>query len=118
MRKPSVHSRFFVVSGLAGRAFLSAILVGLANGCQEGSLPNVPASETRDSAGIRIVANARPADDSRLPSRIGLEPTVSIGTVTGEEAYLLHQVDDAAVLPDGQCVADSHLIGVIDVTGT
>lgn len=60
--------------------------------------------ESRDSAGIRIVENARPGPDSRIPWRIGAEPSVSIGEVAGEDAYLLDDVNGAAVLPDGRIV--------------
>jgi len=61
-----------------------------------------PATTTRDSAGILIVENARPPTDSRLPWRIGVEPAASIGTLEGEEPYLLHYVADATKLPDGR----------------
>ena len=63
-----------------------------------------PASQTRDSAGILITENARPADGSRLGWRIGPEPTVAIGAVEGEEPYLLHIVRSAFRLPDGRIV--------------
>ena len=79
------------------------------------ALQDLPASEVRDSAGIRIVENARPADDSRLPWRIGPEPSLSIGEVTGEEAYLLHGADDAVVLPDGRIVVANTGTGEIRV---
>ena len=59
------------------------------------------ASLVRDSAGIRIVENARPPEGSRLPWRIGPEPTVSIGVVDGEEPYMLHGVIDATRLSGG-----------------
>lgn len=78
------------------------------------------AQVTRDSAGIRIVENARPADDARLPWRIGAEPVVSIGEVVGEEAYLLHQAKDATVLPDGRIVianTGSNEFRVFDAAG-
>ena len=78
--------------------------VAAATACQNGSLPDAPASETRDSAGVRIVDNARPADDARLPWRIGPDPVVSIGEVSGDEAYMLHRANDAATLPDGRIV--------------
>ena len=61
-------------------------------------------SETRDSADIRIVENTRPPDDSRLPWRIGPEPSVSIGVLEGEEPYMLDGVIDALVLSDGRIV--------------
>ena len=55
----------------------------------------------RDSAGIRIVENRRPAETSRLGWRIGSEPIVSIGALEGEEPYLLHWAT-ARMLPDGR----------------
>lgn len=78
------------------------------------------AQATRDSAGIRIVDNARPMDDSRLPWRIGAEPAVSIGEVVGEEAYLLHRANDATILPDGRIVianTGSSELRVFDAAG-
>ena len=120
MLKTAVHSRCPVASGHAGRALPFAILIALASGCREGALPDLPASQVRDSAGIRIVENARPADDSRLPWRIGSEPTVSIGAVTGEDAYLLHQVDKAVTLPDCRMVianTGTNEIRVFDASG-
>ena len=71
---------------------------------QDGEAPAGPGNEVRDSAGIRIVENARPADGSRLPWRIGPEPAASIGVLEGEEPYMLHWVADATKLPDGRIV--------------
>lgn len=99
---------------------LLAILAGTAIACEDATLPQTPASETRDSAGIRIVENARPVDDSRLPWRIGPEPTVSIGDVVGEEAYMLHEVAAAVTLPDGRIVlanTGTSEIRVFDASG-
>lgn len=62
------------------------------------------AGEVRDSAGIRIVENARPPEGSRLGWRIGPEPAVSIGVFEGEEPYLLHWALDATRLGDGRIV--------------
>ena len=70
--------------------------------CQVGCHSDASAQVIRDSAGIQIIENARPADDLGLPWRIGPEPVVSIGEVVGEEAYLLHQANDATILPDGR----------------
>ena len=61
-------------------------------------------SEVRDSAGIRISENAEPPEGSRLPWRIGPEPTVSIGVLEGEEPYMLLHVSHAARLSDGRIV--------------
>ncbi|MDE2754585.1 MAG: hypothetical protein OXI83_18595, partial [Gemmatimonadota bacterium] len=85
MLKVSLQYGCPVASGLAGRALLCAIPVALSSGCGDTAAPNLLASQVRDSAGVRIVENARPADDSRLPWRIGSEPTMSIGEVTGED---------------------------------
>ena len=56
----------------------------------------------RDSAGIRITENGRPPEGSRLPWRIGPEPTLSIGKLEGEEPYLLHWAGSVARLSDGR----------------
>ena len=78
-------------------------------------------SETTDSAGIRIVENPRPPEGSRLPWRIGPEPTVSIGTREGEEAYQLYIVQDAMMLPDGRIIVangGSGELRMFDALGT
>ena len=80
-----------------------------------------PATVTRDSAGIHIVENARPAEGSRLPWRIGSEPAASIGVLEGEEPYMLHYVMDATKLPDGRIVVannGSHELRVFNAVGT
>ena len=80
-----------------------------------------PASEIRDSAGILITENARPADGSRLGWRIGPEPTVAIGAVEGEEPYLLHSVRSAFRKPDGRIVVangGANDVRVFTSTGT
>ena len=71
----------------------------------------LPASATRDSAGILITENARPAEGSRLDWRIGPEPTVSIGAVEGEEPYLLHSIRSAVRMPDGRIVVANGGVG-------
>ena len=62
------------------------------------------ATQQHDSAGIRIVENARPAEGSRLGWRIGPRPEVSIGEVMGDEPYLLTGASDATRLSDGRIV--------------
>ena len=104
-----------MVSAPTRAAPLVAVVFQLAAGGQASALQNLPASQVRDSAGIRIVENVRPADDSRLAWRIGPEPAVSIGEVTGEEAYLLHRADAAAMLPDGRIVVANTGTGEIRV---
>ncbi len=78
-------------------------------------------TDIRDSAGIRIIENARPADDSRLPWRIGTEPSVSIGEIDGDEPYVLHKADDAVMLPGGRVVVantGTNEIRLYDAEGT
>ena len=62
------------------------------------------AGQARDSAGITIVENARPALDSRLGWRIGESAAVSIGTEEGEPGEMLFDVRDATRLADGRIV--------------
>ena len=57
-------------------------------------------STVRDSAGVTIVENGRPALDSRLGWRVGPEATVSIGTAEGDPAYELFRVGGAMRLSD------------------
>ena len=97
-----------------------AIAIFVAAACQVACRAEASAQATRDSAGIRIVDNARPADGSRLPWRIGVEPALSIGEVVGEEAYLLHRANDATILPDGRIVianTGSSELRVFDAAG-
>ena len=89
--------------------------------CEQGrqSTPSLP-TQTRDSAGIRIVENAEPPEGSRLPWRIGPEPIVSIGAIEGEEPYMLDGAVDATRLSDGRIVvADmgTNELRVFDGTG-
>ena len=103
-----------------GTVVTPAFAMFMAAACQAGCLAKASAQATRDSAGIHIVENARPADDSRLPWRVGPEPAVSIGEVFGAEAYLLHQADDATILPDGRIVianTGSNELRVFDAAG-
>jgi len=96
---------------------LAAVLAG----CQPDDSTSDPAPEPRDSAGIRIVENERPADDSRLSWRMGPEPSVSVGDVTGEDPYLLDEVGDATILPDGRIVianTGTNELRVFDPGGT
>jgi len=87
----------------------TATLVALAAfACQQDDQqqrsPTGLASYSRDSAGIRITENASPPEGSRLPWRIGPEPTVSIGELDGEEPYMLHWAGSVARLSDGRIV--------------
>ena len=90
--------RNFVLGGLlATMASLAA--VGGARGADTGLQ-----SVVRDSGGVTVVENERPAAGTRLGWRVGTEPTVSIGAFEGDPAYELYQVMDATRLPDGRIV--------------
>jgi len=98
-----------IVAGQGGEniknLIVAALVVACNVACQEERQGSTgPWSVTTDSAGTQIVDNARPLDGSRLPWRIGPEPTVSIGEVEGEDPYLLHDVSDAMMLGDGRIV--------------
>ena len=76
--------------------------------------------QIRDSAGIRIIENGRPAEGSRLAWRIGPEPSVTIGSVEANADFQLFQVDDALKLGDGRLVVangGSHQLLVFDEAG-
>jgi len=77
--------------------------------------------ETTDSGGIEIVENARPPEGSRLPWRIGPEPSLSIGAVEGEDPYMLGAVADAVTLPGGRIAVadrDANEVRVFDASAT
>lgn len=81
---------------------------------------DLPVSEARDSAGIRIVENASPEEGSRLHWVIGPEPDVSIGDIDGEDPYLLSYAWDATRLSDGRIVVadrSTSELRVFDATG-
>lgn len=101
---------------------VSALVILPALACQQHDTgPSALRSQTRDSAGIRIVENPAPPADSRLGWRIGSEPSVSIGRRGGEEPYLLYRAGDATILSDGRIlVADggSGELRFFDSTGS
>ncbi len=101
----------------ATSTWLMTVAIGLGAACDDTAPTGDPGNPVdwdraqyplvtgiRDSAGVRVIENARPAEDSRLLWRIGAGPMVSIGEATGEEPYLLHQVMDALMLPDRRVV--------------
>ena len=90
---------------MALRIRFVGVFVVLSAACGTGSDSGpVLRSEVRDSAGVTIVENARPATGSQLGWRVGEAPAVSIGTQEGEEAEMLYIVDDATKLADGRIV--------------
>ncbi len=105
--------------GAAAIALVAAIACEPAADTEAGeSGPQAaPRHQVRDSAGIRIIENRRPADGSRLGWEIGAEPAFTIGSVEASEGFQLHQVDDALRLGDGRLVVangGSHQLLVFD----
>ena len=85
------------------RILLTAVFGAVTGACNSGSdVTELPKTEVRDSAGVTIVENARPASESRLGWRIGGEPTLAIGVQSGDEAGQLFGVEDATRLADGR----------------
>ena len=83
--------------------------------------PTGLASHIRDSADIRITENPRPPEGSRLPWRIGPEPSVSIGELEGEEPYMLHGAINFSRLSDGRIVVADHAsseVRMFDASGS
>lgn len=84
---------------------LATIILPVVAACEVGSdTGQTLISEVRDSAGITIVDNTRPAPDSRLGWRIRETPAVSIGTEEGDPGEMLFDVRDATRLADGRIV--------------
>lgn len=81
----------------------AVVLLSAACGAGSDRGPVLP-SETRDSAGVTIVENERPAPGSRLGWGVGEAPAVSIGTQEGDESDMLFLVSDATRLADGRIV--------------
>ena len=100
----------------------AAVLVLCAFACQpDGQGNRTKQIEIRDSAGIRIIENPRPPEGSRLPWRIGPEPTVSIGERAGEEPYMLYFPTSFFKFPDGRIVVanrGTEEVRVFDSLGT
>lgn len=88
-----------------GLIFVVVVTGGLMAGCADSNdARSAPQSVVRDSAGVTIVENDMPQPNSRLPWSISASPTVSIGTLEGEDAYQLFRVSDAMRLEDGRIV--------------
>ena len=85
------------------RVALTAVFGAVTGACNVGSDTSESLqTEVRDSAGVMIVENARPATGSRLGWRVGDAAAVSIGVQQGDEAYQLYGVEDATRLSDGR----------------
>ena len=94
----------------------------LSGGCGGmGDASTQPRSVVRDSAGVTIVENGRPAPDSRLGWQVSATPTVSIGVIEGDPNYELFGVTGATRLSDGRTVVangGSNELKVFDAEGT
>ncbi len=94
---------------------LIGMLPALTTACEgrEGGHPaRVP---VRDSAGVEIVENERPAAGSKLGWRVGDSVALSIGMLEGEEPYNLYGVEDATRLPGGRIAVANSGTGEIRV---
>ena len=90
-------------SDMNTRPLIALALFGAAACQPDRQDRSAPATSTRDSAGIRIVENAKPAEESRV-WQIGPKPEFSIGVREGEDPYMLHRVRDGKKLSDGRIV--------------
>ena len=90
-----------VMRGLRIGTAGAVVLLSAACGAGSDSGPALR-SAVRDSAGVTIVENARPATGSRLGWRVSETPAVSIGALEGDEVYQLYAVEDATRLSDGR----------------
>jgi 6-bladed beta-propeller protein len=110
MQRP--RARFLVV----------ALVLAAGGACGEAeNVPEMPQAVVRDSAGVTIVENDRPAVGSRMSWTVGVTPALSIGTLEGEEAYQLYRVTDAIRLDDGRVIVvnrGSNELRVFDEAGT
>lgn len=100
---------------------LTPIILPLVAACSvEPDAARILESQARDSAGITIVENARPALDSRLGWGIGETPAVSVGAEEGDPGEMLFDVRDATRLADGRIVvanAGTSELRVFDADG-
>ena len=111
-------------TALSGAATLFIALVACGTdadmGAAEPDAQTAAQYQIRDSAGIRIIENGRPAEGSRLSWEIGAEPVVSIGSVEANADFQLFHVDDVLKLADGRLVVangGSHQLLVFDEAG-
>lgn len=106
---PRARRRGFSRS-VACRALAAVAVAVPALACDGGSdapsgrAPGSVEYGARDSAGVVVVENAKPAEGSRLGWTISSEPLVSIGSPEGEGEWQLYRVRDATRLADGRIV--------------
>ena len=82
-----------------------ATMLGLAGfqlpACRSDA-PEVPRAEVWDSAGVEIVLNSGPITDVPAGWTLSLDPTLSIGSVAGDEAYQFFGIAGAHRFSDGR----------------
>ncbi len=115
-------ARMRLITLVAGTTLAGSGLVASCGDEGPGPVPlaDAPRYGIRDSAGIRIAENPRPAPDSRLGWTVGTEPLVSIGTSEATPEFQLFEVEDATRLADGRIVVangGSKELLVFDATG-
>lgn len=88
----------------SSRAFLLALLTFATVACAGGDDAAVARTAARDSAGVRIVENRAPEWEGDSGWRIADEPSLTIGSVDGDQEYLLSRVASAVRLSDGRIV--------------
>ena len=86
------------------RIFASTLTAVLAICSDARHLSPQQSFSVTDSAGIRIVENSEPAWSAGAGWRLGTEPTLTIGAVTGDPNYLFQGVSHALRLDDGTIV--------------
>jgi hypothetical protein len=79
----------------------------------EAAAPSAPALATRDSSGITIAENSGVPPENGGGWSVSAEPTLQIGSVDGDEAYLFSRISGATRLPDGRiAVSDNRAINL------
>ena len=83
---------------------LAIALCNLASDSASATTRGGPSPVVQDTTDTVVIENERPPPDSRLPWRIGAEPSLTIGSVTSGGPDQLYRVEDATRLPDGRIV--------------
>lgn len=76
----------------------------LAADTDAGRMPGQQTVSVTDSAGVSVVANSAPVWSTGAGWRVGTEPVLTIGEVSGDPEYLFEQVSHALRLEDGTIV--------------
>lgn len=75
---------------------------------RDAATPPAPAFTTRDSAGITIAENSGTPPENGGGWSLAEDPTLQIGSVDGEEAYLFSRISGVSRLPDGRIVVSEN----------